>query len=259
VICLLGMDDSSGSGPPPNSIPFTANDVRPTATPGPFGHPNPDPGPEYRKTFTPDVKENLVRQVQKAYAIVHEKHDESLGFDAHTFGYNVYRVGMYQLEQYCERSEGKIERAQELKSLFRFRGGSFTFGCYKVGHSAETNIWESFPTSENGAVTINDEGFPFLIGLEDSMVDRVDDLRYVVVAHTGNPTDGLCAVYLCIPIHTEGGKIKRWGYVEAIYVRGQSNSGAPPPPPVGGPPPVNPEVPIAPQEEPEADVIVTAR
>lgn len=237
-----------------------ANDVSAGANPGPFGQPNPDPGPEFRRTFSQDFKDNIVWHVRRAYQIVQDRHEEGLGFDAHTFGYNVYRVGMFWLGKCCDRSGGKLARVQELKSLFRFRGGDYTLGCYKVGATAATNIWEAFPTSDNGGFTLNSEGQPFLVGLEDAMIDRVDDLRYVVVAHMGNPTDGLCAVYLCIPIQAEGGKIKRWGYAECIYNRGQGDSIAPPPPPPsGGPPPEDREVPIAPEEEPEADVVVTAR
>jgi hypothetical protein len=254
------MDDPSGSGfGGPRDEAFAANDVLCTATPGPFDHPNPDPGPAYRATFTQDVKDNIVNSVRYAYQIVHERYDETLGFNATTFGGDVYHVGTFQLGKYCTRSGGKLERVQELKSLCRFRGGPFTLGFYKVGFSVTDNIWEHFPTSENGAISATDEGHPILVGLEDAMIDRVDELRYVVVAHMGNPTDGLCAVYLCIPIHTEGGKIKRWGYAEAIYQRTLGNSAAPPPPPPGGPPPENPELPIAPAEEPEADVVVTAR
>lgn len=251
------MDDHSGFGVPQEDA-FAANDVHGTATPGPFGHPNPDAGSEYRATFSQEVKDSIVKYVRYAYQIVHERYDETLGFNATTFGHDVYHVGTYQLGQYCKRSNGKLERVQELKSLCRFRGGSFTLGFYKVGFSTTDNIWECFPTSENGAISVTDEGHPFLVGLEDAMLDRVDELRYVVVAHMGNPTDGLCAVYLCIPIYTESGKIKRWGYAEAIYQRTMGNSAAPPRPP-GGPPSVNPELPIAPEEEPAGDVVITAR
>jgi hypothetical protein len=251
------MDDQSDSRPfadGPFGLPsFRANDV------GPFGHPNPDPGPEYRETFTQDLKDSIVKAVQYTYEIVQEPHDPSLGFDAHTYGYNVYRVGTFQLNACCDRSNGKLERVQELKSLFRIKTEAYTLGFYKVGSSVDTNIWEAFPTSENGAMSVSYEGQPFLLGLEESMLDRVEDARYVVVAHLGNPSQGLCAIYLCIPIQAEGGKIKRWGFVEAIYRRDQGLSAAPPPPTPSGPPPVNPERPVAPQEEPEADVIVTAR
>ncbi len=225
---------------------------------GPFGQRNPDPGPAYHKTFTKDVKDAIVKAVKYTYDIVQEGHRPDLGFDAHTYGYSVYRVGTYQLGEYCKRSKGKLARVQELKSLFRCKAADYMLGFYKVGSSGDANIWESFPTSENGAVSVNTEGQLILGGLEDAMADQVDELRYVIVAHLGNPSDGLCAVYLCIPIQTEGGKIKRWGYVEAIYRRGMISSSAAPPPPFA-PPAVNPEVPVAPQEEPEADVIVTAK
>jgi hypothetical protein len=107
-------------------------------------------------------------------------------------------------------------------------------------------------------VSVNDEGQPFLVGLEDALLDRVDALRYVIVAHLGNPTDGLCALYLCIPIQTEGGRIVRWGYAEQLYVaaRGAGVPGEPsdPRPAEEFVPPVD-----APAEEPEAEVVVTSK
>jgi hypothetical protein len=253
------MDDHSGFNAPRDQAPFAANDVRRAAKPGPFGHPNPDPGPEYRRNVTQDIKDGFVGALQRAYSVVQEAHDDALGWDAHTFGYCVYRVGLHWLKKYCEASGGKLELVDELKTLSRFRCGEYTFGFYKVGSSITDNIWEALPTSENGGFTIDyDEGQPFLAGLEDFMVDRVDMLRYSVIAHLGNPKDGLCAIYLCIPVQAEGGKIKRWGYAEPIYLRSMGKSGAPPPP-VGGPPPEVPPQPIAPEEEPDGEVVVTAR
>jgi hypothetical protein len=253
------MDDHAGLGAPRDEGSFAANDVRRTSTPGPFGRSNPDPGPEYRRDVTPDIKAGIVGSLRRAYSIVHEAHDDALGFDAHTFGYNVYRVGLHWLRKYCEASGGKLEIVDELKTLSRFRCGEYTFGFYKVGSSITDNIWEALPASENGGFTIDyEDGQPFLTGLEDFMVDRVDLLRYGVIAHLGNPKDGLSAIYLCIPVQAEGGKIKRWGYAEPIYLRTMGKSGAPPPP-VGRPPPEVPPQPIAPEEETGGDVVVTAR
>lgn len=228
----------------------------PASVPGPFGRSNPDPGVEFHRTYTPDVKAMIVRAVKKAYEIVGQSHDEALGFNANTFGICVYHVGRFQLEAVCKQSEGKLSNVEELKSLFRFQSGAYTLGFYKVGQSDE-NIWESFPTSDNGAMSLSDEGYPILVGLEDSMLDRVNDLRYVVVAHMGNPISGLCAIYLCVPIRTKNGKIQRWGYAEAIYLRDRNKGSMIPPPSV--PPPENPPLDIALQEEPEGEVIVTAK
>ena len=258
---VLPMDDPS-SFRRPSDVPSLspANDPPRTSSPGPFGRQNPDPGAEYRRDVTPEVKAGIVAALQRAYAIVQEPHDDALGWDAHTFGQGVYRIGLFWLKKYCEDSGGKLELVDELKTLSRFRCGEYTFGFYKVGSSITDNIWEALPTSENGGFTIvDDDGQPFLTGLEEFMLDRVDLRRYGVIAHLGNPKDGLSAIYLCIPVQAEGGKITRWGYAEPIYLRTMGKSGAPPAPPVGGPPPEVPPQPIAPEEEPEGDVVVTAR
>lgn len=227
-------------------------------SPGPFDRLNPDPGPQYRETFTATVKNWLVAAVQRAYDIVQESHNESLGFNAQTFGHSVYHVGRFQLEECCRRSGGRLTLVEELKALFRFQGGDFTLGFYKVGSNAETNIWEAFPTSENGGRSVDGDGYPILVGLEEAMVDKVDDLRYAVIAHLGNPADGLCALYLCLPIKTEQGKIVRWGFAEPIFTANRS-VGTPSQEPFTPPreeciPPVE-----APAVEPEGDVIVTPK
>lgn len=231
---------------------------RPKYSDGPFDRQNPDPGQAYRDAFIDDIKAMIVARVQFAYNTVQERHDEKLGYDAHTFGHNVYRLGRFQLGRCCEESGGKLARVEELKSIFRFQGGEYTLGFYKVGHSADTNIWEAFPTSENGAMSVNTVGQLVLLGLEDAMMDRVDDLRYVVVAHLGNPRDGLCAVYLCIPVRAESGKITGWGYAECIYKAQQGNRSIRPAAPAMLPP-EHQVSPVVPEEVPEGDVVVTGK
>lgn len=222
------------------------------------GRRNPDPGQAFREAFTSEAKASIVAAVQLAYDIVQERHDEKLGYNANTFGHNVYHIGKHQLDQCCAKSGGKLSRVDELKTLFRLQGGEYTLGFYKVGHSAETDIWEAFPTSENGAMSLNAAGQPVLLGLEDAMMDDVADLRYAVVAHLGNPTDGLCAVYLCIPVRTESGKITRWGFTEPLYVTQKVAPAAAQP--TGTIPPLESVVlPAAPEEIPEADFVVTAK
>lgn len=252
------MDHAPPSSPRIHADLTPANDAFPQESSGGlFGRENPDPGQAYREAFTDEIKAAIVAAVLRAYDIVLERHDESLGYDAHTFGYNVYYIGKFQLSRCCEKSGGKLARVDELKTLFRFKGGEYTLGFYKVGHSANTNIWGAFPTSDNGAMTVNTDGQLMLLGIEDAMMDRVDDLRYVVVAHLGNPRHGLCAVYLCIPVLTESGKIKRWGYAEPIYMAQDGHRSIPPPQPVL-PPEVN-VGPVAPEEVPEGHVVVTAK
>lgn len=231
---------------------------RSISTSHPFGRLNPDPGPHYRDTFTEEVKQWIIAAVQRAYDVVQERHDESLGYNAQTFGHNVYHIGRRQLEECCKRSSGQLTLVEELKALFRFQGGGYTIAFYKVGNSAEANIWESFPTSENGGRSVDGEGYPILIGLEEALLDPVESLRYAVVAHLGNATHGLCALYLCLPVQTQIGKIVRWGYAEPIYVadRAVGVSGRSP----AAPPAEETIAPVdAPPVEPEGDVVVTAK
>lgn len=240
---------------PPNPNEGTPPDTsESTMSAGPFGRHNPDPGDVYRAAFTPGFKAELVDAIQYAYEIVQEHHFPKLGFNAHTFGHCVYHVGCFQLEQ---RMPGQLERVAELRMLARFQSGEYTLGFYKVGNSAKDNIWAAFPTSENGAMSVSDEGQPILAGLEEAMLDQVDSLRYAVVAHLGNAQDGLCALYLCIPIEAAGGKIIRWGFAEELYVadRGVGTPNAAP----GTPPAEERAAPPQLDEVPEGAVIVSPK
>lgn len=233
-------------------------------TPGPFGKMNPDPGDDFHSTFTPLVKRSIVSQLLVAYNDVQENHDESCGFNAHTFGYNVYHLAKFRLKELSEKSGGSLEIVGEIGGLFRLQNGKFKIGVYKVGSSSQTNIWESFPSTENGANSGNHE---FQLGFSEpefelAMLDDVSKRDYVIIAHMGNATDGLAAVYLCIPMEaSREGKITRWGYAEQIYCA-DDGLGTMPAAPDRPPPSEEPELPLLTiplAEEPEGEVKVTPR
>lgn len=233
---------------------------RRSPTPGPFGRTNPDPGDDFRATFTPAVKQQIVKLLRIAYDTEVEKYDESLGYNPTTFGFCVYHLAKFRLQKHLSEFSGiEFSTVDQIGALFRMHGGQYNVGVYKVGHSAQTNIWEAFPPTENGANPGKNEGQPFLGGFELSMLDDVTKNHYVIVAHLGNPKDGLVAVYLCIPMESEHGKIKRWGYAEQIF-SADDVLGALPLEPTGLVPAEEPEVPVnpTPVEEPEGDVVVTA-
>lgn len=250
------MYDSVSS---PSRAPYDAPPSSPSSTEGPFGHRNPDPGPAYRATFTEEVKATIVAAARTTYRLVQEGYDEALGFNPQTFGHCIYHVGTFQLDKAFKRSGGSLARVEELRSLIRFQGGEYTVAFYKVGSSALTSIWEAFPTSDNGTMSVNGERQPILLGLEEAMMDRVEGSRYVVIAHLGNPTTGLGAVYLCIPIEAEGGKVKRWGYAECLYLAAAGGSLLEPEELASPPPEIRIPAVELPQEEPEGDVVVRAK
>ncbi len=186
--------------------------------------------------------------VQRAYVHVQEGHDESVGFNAQTFGHNVYHLGRFELEKLCKVSEGQLARVEDVGALFRVQNGPYRLGFYKVGHSASEDIWQALPTSEHGGLRGDEWQQLPLEGIEPQGITRIEDVRYAVVAHLGNPEDGLCAVYLCLPLGIENGRITGWGYAEPIFLR--DTSAVQPPAPLGS---TSPELP---QEEPEEEVIV---
>lgn len=212
---MTGYDDRGHSG----LLREVMAEGTPLPSPSePVARQNPDPGDAFRRAFPKAVKESIVAAVKKAYEFARESHDESVGFNAQTFGYIVYHLGRFQLERLCKESDGRLERVEDMGALFRFQNGHYRLGFYKVGRNASEDIWEALPSSDNGGVSGDMGEQLFLDGLDLELSERVDQQRYVVVAHLGNPDGGLGAVYLCIPGRVELGKITRWGYVEPLFV-----------------------------------------
>lgn len=219
----------------------------PASGDGASGRVNPDPGKAFRAAFPPPIKAALVAAVQRAYQHAQETHVESFGSNAQTFGYNLYHFACHEIDRLCRDSSGGLERVEDVGALFRFQNGPYRLGVYKVGRSAAEDIWEALPTSDNGGVSGETARQLLLDGFDDLLITRVDQLRYAVVAHLGNAEHGLGAVYLCIPIETEHGKITRWGYTEPLFVAEHPAAHRVP----------TPAQPAAlPQEEPEEEVIV---
>lgn len=249
VVFDLVDPPESGSGLREPPVPEQDSEVR-RGILGPFGRQNPDPGDLFREVFSPALKDAIRTAVQHAYAIVQEFHFPQHGFNAQTFGHNVYHVGCFQLGAVCHNSLIQLTRMEESGNLARFQSGEYTLGFYKVGRTATENIWECFPTSDNGA----NDGHPILPGLEDAMLDDVSACRYAIVAHLGNPEDGLCALYLCIPAESAGGRIRRWSFVEELCLDEAPSLAT-----------VNPsrnhgsEDHAAPEEVPEGDVVVSPK
>lgn len=46
------------------------------------------------------------------------------------------------------------------------------------------------------------------------------DVLNLVLAHLGNHEDGACAIYLCVPISEDNGRITQWEHTHLLWKRG---------------------------------------
>lgn len=166
--------------------------------------------------FDPGLVESLVRVVRGGYAAAGRHHVEDDGCNGFTYGTILYHFLRHRLIQLAE-TEGQVEIApcdHELE--FRLQIGPFRIACHRVGTSADDPIEASFPSSHGAAGKLAIENaIQLSLGLpiEDAVPENL------VLAHMGNPGDGLQALYLAAPIAShDGGRISSWGFTRRLWI-----------------------------------------
>ena len=170
------------------------------------------PDDSFYSTFDP-LRDLLVEALDQAYETVSETHNPEAGFNARTFGFTVYEVGVHELTALAEANPDELS-VSWTNQAFRLVAGPYEIAVHRVGSSADDDIRSSFPNND-GAVS-SMVFADYLPGLEPDLTGA----RKVVLAHMGNPDDGLCAVYVCIPVrHDAAGHITEWGFTFEILRR----------------------------------------
>lgn len=171
------------------------------------------PPDSFFTTFDTPLQDLLVGAVDRAYDAVAETHQTHPGYNKRTFGFNVYEVGVHELSAVADENSDRLQ-VQWSGQTFRLLAGSYEIAYHKVGDSADDDIRFKFPNND-GAVT-SMVLTPFLPGFAPDL----SQASKLVLAHMGNPQDGLSALYLCIPVgHGANGKINEWGFTYEILRR----------------------------------------
>jgi hypothetical protein len=174
---------------------------------------NEHPGPAFALAFGPEAQDLLVRALRRAYETVCEHHDPARGADAQTFGFCAYKYAAFEIDREA-KTNTKAITVSSRNPIFRFVIGGFELACHRVGDSEHDDIAVSFP-GNNGAVVQMIEEQLWLDNVPRGQA--LTDARSVVLAHMGNPEDGLRAVYLCIAEEAKDGRISRWAYSELVW------------------------------------------
>ena len=195
------------------------------------------PDPLFFKLFDGERGLLLLNCLEKGYATAQHTYKEaqSGGANQYTFGYDLYHYVVHEIKEGIQADPSGFQIVPERNALlFRLKLGEFTLACHRVGRTEADDISTHFPNN-NGAI-LHMVPHQYLPGL----VPEVNQLRNVVLAHMGNPDDGLCAAYLCFPIKAEGERIIKWGYTHELHRRRRPDTLATPmpnrPPPHDIPP-----------------------
>lgn len=167
-----------------------------------------------RSAFPASLCNALVSALDEAYQEVASSHRPERGWDRFTFGTGVWRIALFHLQELAR--QGELEEVPEQhRTTFRRKG--LHLSCYKVGGSAEEDIYASFPNNQNAAKRLVRNNLQWDLFGEAYADDAPVDL---VLAHLGNPERGLEGVYLCVPsaVGTDE-RICAWAYAQLLWQR----------------------------------------
>ena len=158
-----------------------------------------------------DLIRRCVSALKRAYALNIERYNEQVGDDRLTFGVAVWRNSWFLLQEALVDLAG-AETARPDGSLV-IRVGDVLLHTYKVGETETKDI---------NAVRIEGTATKDRIVRGNTEQLRLFELTKLggpsnlVLAHLGNPFDGLCAAYVGAPTNAMDGPA--WEWVERIYL-----------------------------------------
>lgn len=132
----------------------------------------------------------MVEALRRTYAECCLRFDRAVGFDNQTFGQMAYKSSWFHLEQFFKSDAGvHVVRAD---GSFELDIEGVRVHPFKVGHM-DGDIYDRFPS--------NEEVFAFMAEQNIVQMGLLPEApaSWFVLAHAGNPIDGLKAVYLAAP------------------------------------------------------------
>jgi hypothetical protein len=171
-------------------------------------------------------RERITRALEAAYDQCRTRFDRNVGFDNQTFGQMVFKSCWFHLDQYLAGDSG-VRVLRDYNS-FELEVEGTVLHPYKLGQR-DGEIYDRYPS--------NEEAFAFMAAenIEQITLFPSKSPRRLVLAHAGNPIDGLRAVYIAAPVMDGDGDFG-WAWVVRIDELG-GESGVDRPEPVDIPPP----------------------
>lgn len=191
---------------------------------------------EINTHFTEARIDALVETTRLVYDRAALHHSPEDGWDPQMFGFAVYKYVTKRLHDMSKQPALGFE-TRAVHPAFRLGVGPFTLAAYCCGSCGDQDINDSFPNNENGAPALVDMN-QFSLDLK---FDETVPPRALVLAHLGNPTNGLEALYLAAPGSKQDGRISEWSYTKLIWrMSATGGHGQPTPPQLPPPAPITP-------------------
>jgi hypothetical protein len=176
-----------------------------------------------------DVVDAIGEELALVYEQTVEDQREARGDNSQVFGLRIWTRGEFRIEG---RFEGSTQaKVLKYKGSYKVVAGTISIGIYKVGHSVDDDVHASFPDESPTKREYADANRRQLT-IFDCEVDSPlpPAVRYaldeLVVAHFGNPRDGLVKWYVGAMI-TDDQEQHSWAWVEKQDLPGESKQPAP--------------------------------
>jgi len=180
-----------------------------------------------QRTFTPEIVDTLVGAVSHAYEVNYDRYDPSVGHDLMTFGLMLFKSRVHYIKMLAHRHDWI--RIAQIGPAFRFQIGEYTLASHRVGDSVEDDIESLFPRNQTAAWKLAERNraqrrLPFP---HEEALDRDDSAcRSLILADVGNPTDGLCRLFLGIPSEISAERrISGWSTTHELWANDEALAG----------------------------------
>lgn len=168
----------------------------------------------------PATRDAFVEEIQFAYEAVGQHYQEDEGWDDQLVGFTLWKfVGHNLSERVTDEGRKLGLQVRDHANTFRLQAGPFIIGTYRVFPEPLESLDRSFPNNANGAGQLarRNQRARSQHWLFDGSLPEEEPVRALVLAHAGNPEDGLTALWLAEPTDEHDGRITDWGYSRPLW------------------------------------------
>lgn len=173
----------------------------------------------------PGVRQTLdaiTARLIDGYDDASDNYRPSAGSDGRTNGIDTYTFTWHQI-----RESGIVKVTSH--EPYRFELDGEMIACHRVAQNSPVDIDVSFPSNrDDWPIT-----FPRQLGL--AFHRKTAAQHIFVLAHAGNPAQGMLEVYLCRPLVDENHRLERWLETKLIWKNGADVKALAAPPPQKNP------------------------
>lgn len=153
------------------------------------------------------VLRSMTEAVAQAYSDAGDNHKPEVGSSGRTYGTEVYEFCWFRIEE-----SGLVKVTH--REPYWFGLDDAMVACHRVGDSITDHIDECFPRDRSEWPTTVNRQASFNFVPQPGVTNNV-----LVLAHIGNPQEGLLQIHLCRPLVGEDGYLVRWAERAVLWTR----------------------------------------